>query len=289
MNTFFAAAMLVLSCAWGWEFEYVGEPGYEWDGVEPDYFSDADTFVFKIKVKSETEPLYVFLNLDLNADGYFSRGEQFPMKLYRPDEDGFCYETVVPISEPKNNRPLGYYFSAQVGFETKTSPLQLGPFRRKNVSFEFIGDTLWTAGGQLHPLDVVVNKDAKFMLVNTGDVPITFGLMIDPNSKSVWRPVDRYDRIGEDVYILSAVFAKSSMGKPNRKQFNQRDWEDVITYSPRFAHGDVFGIDGFSAGEKLAPGDTAVLWFQFIAPASSSVETDREKQNITIKIFAVGD
>lgn len=282
---------VTLSVVWGWDFVYVGEPGYEWDGVEPDYFSGEDTFVFKIKVAGQVQPQYVYLNLDANADGYFSRSEQFPMKLVGRDDEGFVYQVKVHLTEPEGNRPMGYYFSAQVGFETKTSGLQLGPFWRKNVSFTLIGDTLWNPGRLIMPLEVIVNSEnSKFMLVNTGDVPITFGLMIDRNSQTVWKPVDRYEHLGrEDTYILSAVFTKRGHRRPKKEEFNQRDWEDVLLYSPRFAHGEVFGIDGYSAGEKLAPGDTAVLWFQFIAPPGSSVETKNNKQSIGIKIFAVGE
>jgi len=96
---------------WGWDFVYIGEPGYEWDGVEPDYFSGEDTFVFKVKVAGQVQPQYVYLNLDANADGYFSRGEQFPMELVRRDDDGFVYQVKVHLTEPEGNRPIGYYFS----------------------------------------------------------------------------------------------------------------------------------------------------------------------------------
>ncbi len=229
--------------------------------------------------------------MDANADGFFARNEQIPMELARKDSAGYIYQKKMKLDEPKGNRPLAYYFSAQVGFNMRTSSLHLGPFWEKNVSFVLVGDSLWESDGPIYPLEVLTNpSDNKFLLINTGDTPLTFGLTISEQSKTLWKPISDYDKIaGENKYILSAMFLKHNQDKPDENNFNTDNWEDVLSYQPKFACGEQLGYRNYSAGEHLAPGDTAVLWLNFVAPASSSGEVADQIQSIIIKVFAIGE
>ena len=171
----------------------------------------------------------------------------------------------------------------------RTSPLSLGPFGGKRVSFAFIGDTLWDIQKPVVPLEVLVNSEQnRFSLLNTGDVPINFGLSIDQRSESYWQPTESYDRIGEDKFILSAVFTRYSEKPPLEMEFNTENWEDVLTIYPKFAGGTQFGIGKQSAGEQVQPGETVSLWFKFMAPASSGGEAANNLQSIRVRIFAAG-
>jgi len=272
-----------------WDFDWVGESGYEWDGLEPDYFEDNREFVFRIKVKSPTEPIYVFVNIDRNADGFFARHEQIPMKLERVSYEGYIYRAGVELKQPRTNRPIGYYFSAQVGCTMKTSPLNLGPFWESRVSFTFIGDTIWTVQSPVLPLEYVINSpDNRFLFVNTGDVPLTFGLMVSEQSNTIWYPAKNYEDIQDgNKYIFSAMFLEPSKSQPKPENFNAQNWEDVLTYMPRFADGEQLGFANKSAGEKLASGDTVALWFNFMAPVYTSINGTERPQSILVRIFAI--
>lgn len=273
-----------------WDFDWVGEPGYEWDGVEPDYFDADRHFTYRIRVNSPSEPLWVTLNLDWNADGEFSRSEQIAMKLESSDSLGFIYSADVTFGESTSAYPLAYYFSAQVGYTVKTSQLMLGPFVGNRVSFALIGDTLWDITGPVAPLEVVLNSMRNtFLLTNTGDIPITFGLAIDANAGSFWTPVAKYDDIGENKYILSVVFTDLDVDSAKVSWFNSSDWEDVVTYVPKFAGGQRFGVGAKSAGEGVAPGDTIAMWLNLIAPSSTDGSAEDQKYSVRMKIFAVSE
>lgn len=277
-------------CLWGlseWNFDWVGEPGYEWDGIEPDYFDINADYVFRIKVKSITEPSWVVVNLDINGDGEFSLREQILMTFQYKDSLGYVYIARTNFWKPMLSLPLSYYFSAQVGNIVKTSPLLLGPFPGSRVSFALIGDTLWDVTKPIFPLEVVINSpNNRFLLVNTGNVPITFGLSIDQSIESCWKAVDSYRHIGVNKYMLSAVFSDPSIGLPQHSWFNSENYEDVIMPMPKFAHREQFGIHRQSSGERVAPGDTVALWFNFVAPAGTDRLCKLEIQSIRIFIFA---
>ena len=285
--------ILINSLLWAkplWDLKWTGEPGYEWDGVEPDYFDADSRFVFRIAVESPGEPSWVVVNLDRNADGDFSKLEQMPMMLEKKDNTGYIYRAETTLNKPDNSRPLAYYFSAQIGNAVRTSPLLLGPFMGNKVSFILIGDTIWHITEPVVPLEIVINSGRnKFLLVNTGEVPITFGLSIDPASESVWEAVENYGKIGENRYVLSAVFSQNDRNAAQPTWFNANDWDDVVTAIPRFASGERFAIDKQSSGAKVEPLDTVSLWFNFISPASSNGLNAEDWQTIKIRIFAIAE
>jgi len=288
--TFILLANLAFGIPYDWDFEWVGEPGYEWDGVEPDYFESDRHFVYKIRVSGDLEPQWVTLNLDWNGDGNFSRDEQVPMKMEKRDDRGFVYSAEVIFNRSFFKNPMEYYFSAQIGYMVKTSPLMFGPFFGNKVSFAFIGDTLWDIAGPVFPLEIVVNSSRNtFYFVNTGDVPITFGLSIDENMDTPWKPAERYVELGENKYILSAIFTKSDVKQVKKEWFNSMDYEDVISEVPRFAEGEVFGFNGVSAGKSLSPNDTVALWFSLLVPPSSDGSESDNVYSLRVKIFAVSE
>lgn len=273
-----------------WSLEWLGEPGYEWDGVEPDYFDEDRHFVYRVRVNSPIEPLWVILNLDWNADGQFARSEQVPMKLQRRDSKGFVFEADIIFGNSLFSHPLSYYFSAQVGYSVKTSPLLLGPFCGQRVSFSLMGDTLWNMSGPVVPLELLINTEQnRFLLANTGNVPITFGLAIEPLQNSYWSPARCMDEIGENKFLLSGIFTEPFEGTAKAEWFNSFDWEDVITMVPRFAHQDIFGFGNNSAGVGVGIDDTIELCFSLVAPSSSGGGEDADLQTIRVRIFATSE
>ncbi len=274
-----------------WTFSWAGGPGFEWDGVEPDYFDDDSLFTFRIRINSPLEPLWVVVNVDKDCDGFFSKAEQVPMELESRDDTSFVYRASVLLRKPQTTRPLAYYFSAQTGYTVKTSALRLGPFVGKRVSFKLLGDTLWSVDVPVRPLEVLTNSPQhRFLLVNTGEVDITFGLAVDQSDDAFgWTPASSYSEIGENRYVLSAVFTSGDVSAPRKEWFNTSGWEDVVSFEPRFAGGERFGVGSFSAGEAVAPGDTVALWLSLIAPSSSGGENADKIHSIRIKIFAVGE
>ncbi len=279
---------LSLGLPYLWDFEWVGEPGYEWDGVEPDYFDVNNHFVYRIRITGRIKPQWVTLNLDWNGDRNFSRDEQIPMKLEKQDSNGFIYRAEITLEKSLFQNAMEYYFSGQIGYTVKTSPLMLGPFCGNKVSFAFIGDTLWDIMGPVAPLEIVMNSDKNtFFLVNTGDTPITFGLCVDASMDSPWKSVRFYKELDENKYILSAVFTDSHRKFASQKWFNSQDFDAVISEIQRFAHDEIFGFDGTSAGENVVPGDTTALWFNLIVPPSTLGAKSDNTYSIRVKIFAL--
>jgi hypothetical protein len=271
-----------------WGLIWNGSIGYEWDGVEPDYFQSDSLFAFKIKYVGLGEPVSVSLNLDRNADGFFSNSEQLPMRKERKDSTGVYYTVSTSIGKPRTRMPLAYYFSAQVGYTVKTSALMLGPFFGSKVSFKLVGDSTIHFDKAVAPLEILINSENnKFLLVNDGEVPIRFGLCIDRNGNSLWQPVTNSYEIGENKYILSAIFLKPTQKKPRNEQFNTKAWEDALNFQPRFCFNDRFTTGKNNSVEICRPGDTLALWFNFMAPSTSSGPDADQLQTIGVKIFAV--
>lgn len=210
------------------------------------------------------------------------------MKLERQDSNGFVYRAEVTFKKSLFQSPMEYYFSGQIGYTVKTSPLMLGPFFGSKVSFAFIGDTLWNITGPVAPLEILMNTDENtFFLVNTGDIPITFGLCVDANMDTQWEPVRFYKELDENKYILSAIFTDSHRKLADKKWFNSENFDDVISEIPRFAHGETLGFNGTSAGENVSPGDTVALWFNLLVPPSTIGAKENNIYSIRIKIFAI--
>jgi hypothetical protein len=136
---------------------------------------------------------------------------------------------------------------------------------------------------------VLNSGDNRFLLTNTGDVPITFGLSVDPNSYTLWKPAQRTNQISENIFMLCAVFSDPHLGQSQQQWFNGSGNDDIVSVMPKFAGGENFGFGKTSDGESVRPADTVALWFNFKAPESSGGKGADNLQVIRVKIFAVSD
>ncbi len=286
--------LALVSFLWANELVWVGEPGYEKDGVEPEIAYSEGNFLFKIAYVNQDDvlPKEVWVVVDTNRDGFLGDEEKFPMKLtVKPEEEEkekkYIYEYNLPLSYRSGSKnDFLYFFAARFESQTVTTPLRNGPVLKPRLSFS-LSNTFWDTGRNLRPgATITMGPNDRIIINNTGEAAERFILSIEREDiwPEGWRHAAHPDEIGPNKYALSALFTSSNYLLVDEKDFNELGNEDIITTTPKEAVGNIFGIKGYSAGEILLPEQDMALWLQLILPTTSFGKYALEAHDITVKL-----
>ncbi|MGB9561925.1 MAG: hypothetical protein ACPL6C_03840, partial [bacterium] len=193
------------------ELVWVGTPGYEDDGVEPEISFGGGRFTFKIAYVDENGilPQEIWVVVDTNRDNFLADNEKFFMDVVQKSGKYYVYEKTIELSyKPGSRNDLTYFFGARFPSRIITTSLRNGPIIKPRVSFT-LSSTYWDVGRNLAPGTVVtMSPNDRILITNSGDAVETFALEIEKEDMwpDGWKHSPNANGAGENIYVLSALF-----------------------------------------------------------------------------------
>ncbi|MBN1755140.1 hypothetical protein JW877_02900 [bacterium] len=277
--------------------KWVGSPGFENDGLEPEYGSKATDFTFQIMYQHPqgAPPLWIIASIDTNDDGFFSESEKFPLEVLKGTnyQKGVIYFTTLVLSfVPGRYNDLSYYFSASDGNRTYSTHLRNGPLLKQHLAFSAQPD-YWFVGRDLRPASShITGVDQRIILQNLGNGYQKYALSIsqeDAHEQDGWMAADSIKGIDINTYALSALLTEKDFMQVDYNSFNEIYNDDVITKAIKIASGPAFAIGFNSKGEKVPPNKEIALWLNLIMPTTSSGVNAMGLHSIAITITCLPD
>jgi hypothetical protein len=268
--------------------EWVDEPGFVTDGVNPDSGTGGTAFTFKVKYTDldNEYPYIANLWIDVDGDGLFEEpSERFDMGFpVNPDfaKNGLIYElTIDSMQFSPGAANISYYFDFRNYIAGGTQVSAWGPISAVDPDGAVNGpDLLQTFGLSIDKTSWnlgTVGIGSKhspvepFLVTNTGDGDQTYSLAITDIYGGLLPGLE----IAPDTFVLRALFCGTGDAAPEASHFQ---FDDIVTGSS--AGADVFGSPFCSAnGSQVPAGEQRALWFQFEAPT--------ELQNFTTNSIEV--
>lgn len=271
------------------ELRWVGSPGYEEDGVEPELAFGQGEFTFKVAYydPSFVLPNEVWVVVDTNRDNFLGENEKFLMESVEKVGDYYVYEKKISLRYKSGSRnDLTYFFGARFPNKLITTPLRNGPIIKPRVKFS-LSSTYWDLGRNVAPGAIItMSPNDRIIIENTGDGVQTFALEIEKEDiwPDGWKHSPNASGQGENVYVLSALFAPEKELYINEKDFNKKGNDDVVTTTMKKAGGPIFSADLSNPAEYLKPYERVALWFQLKLPTISFGRYALATHNIVVKL-----
>ncbi len=134
----------------------------------------------------------------------------------------------------------------------------------------YLAPTVWNLDTMNSSTTRTMTAMEKITAINTGTVPLDFGLRTDEELTSWSAAISPYS----NQYVLRAIFNTLETMPTHFNVFN-----DYVKNTIFWSSTTVFGPDGYN----MAPATYLNLWLQFVAPSSSF---DYTRQTIILKVVA---
>ncbi|MCD6502396.1 hypothetical protein J7L01_07315, partial [bacterium] len=135
------------------------------------------------------------------------------------------------------------------------------------------------------PMEIrTMKENDRFVFINTSNHPQSLFLSVPKDAPGPFYPSKDKDTNEANFYVISAITTKTDRKHIDQEDFNSQGSEDVISYDPKQAEGNVFGTDRENAGARVMPGESVAIWLQLRAPALAVGKGIADDQWVLIKI-----